>query len=170
MQYYTSDPDAVYPISVSDVRTHLSIDAHDQSADTFIAGAIAMVTQRIEDLLPVWLYERGISTEAISCHPIPVKGEVDRLVKVVQTDCRGKQTDVTDKCGLLACPDHSIVYPPETDVPVRTTIVFTSKAYCPPSIAMAILSAVRNLYNDRQNDPLTDEIMRIIEPHRAVNI
>lgn len=167
---YTSNTAPIYPMTMADVRAFCSLNPTDQSSDAFFTDAIEQIISRIEDITDLWLCTRNISVTVPACRrDIRIRGRIQTLVSVTVIGPDGKLETITDKVGMCVGSNQTTIYLRDC-YEGYVEIEFVSQATVTPALRMAILTAIRNAYVNRQADPLTAEVQSILAPYISQNI
>lgn len=159
----------IEPVGVQEVRTFLSMSDGDDSEDHFLSSAIAQVRESIEALVPLWLAKRMIVANFCSVPVITVRGSIATLYSVYGFTADGDE-DITSECSMRTSAGSTRIHIPDPDRYDSVEVTFYPEPYFSESLNLAVLIGVRNLYQNRELNPVNDEVRRLIEPYLAVNI
>lgn len=147
----------IEPLDITDVRMYLQIpDSDDSRENALFLQFISMARARLEPMLPFYISKQTITLtgDALAGHAL-VKDGVMRIESAVVLDPKGVARDL--KVGPPV--GGAIRFPPMAgDYRIRIRTAMT----CPPDVKMALLMMVRNLWEDRTSDPLTEEVMQAV--------
>lgn len=173
---------AAEPIDLADVRSYLQMEPDDTSCDPILTDSIAYCRDRLEAVLPYSLAERDMSaTEAVgrgllrSEMCMALRGPV-LWVSAVTIRLRGGADAVAPEDSWYVFDDvlhldlRSALADVEDAVPVGVVCEYRAGAHVPPVVKNALLMMVRNRYQRLDEDPLTDQIMRMIHSETRPNI
>lgn len=167
------------PISVADVRAYLSMEPDDTGDDPVLESAIVSCRDRLESFLPYYLANRDVRTSRDLCSwgliqsdcTIPLKGPVLEVVEVLAENLGASVRLPPERWvldGLTIHADVSGMLPPGPSP--RITVRYTAGAHVTPSIRRALLTMVRSVYERRDEDPMTDEVYRMVMPEMELSI
>lgn len=171
------------PIDLPDVRSYLSMVPDDTSEDPLLTDAIAFCRDRLESVLPYYLAEREVTVSKELCTwgllpdvSIPLKGPVLEVERVRITFRDGSDATAPAESwyvfgGKLHLALREALDLMEAEVaPIGVTVEYRAGSHCPPVVKNALLMMVRNRYERRDEDPLTDAVMSSIYPETRPNI
>lgn len=171
------------PIDLPDLRSYLSMEPDDTSEDPFLTDAISFCRDRLESILPYFLAERDVTASKELCSwclmplvDIPLRGPVLEIqrVAVVMSDrtemtCPDKSWYLFD--GMFTLDLREALADADTDAkPVGVTVEYHAGSHVPPVVRNALLMMVRNRYERRDEDPLTEGIESMVYPETRINI
>ena len=171
------------PIDLPDLRSYLSMEPQDTSEDAFLTDAISFCRDRLEAVLPYHLAERDVSITKKLCSwclmptvDIGLKGPVLEVLDVTITLNDGTEAHCPDESWYVFSDELTLnLQRSLQDVctgtrPVGVTVRYHAGSHMPPVVRNALLMMVRNRYERRDEDPLTDEIWSMVRPEARVNI
>lgn len=150
----------IEPIDLTDVRAFLSMSPTDTSEDVLLQTLITNCRASMEQYLPFYVASRQIEVRVINDTVVDLRGPIEALVSVVTESGE----DITDRCTLTG----HILRLPRVDGWVRVTCL--TGAYVPAPVQTALLVMVRNLFVDRTSDPITPEVLHILNDLIEVNV
>lgn len=171
------------PIDLPDVRSYLSMDSTDETVDALLTDAISFCRDRLESVLPYHLAEREmVVSQALCTWCLPstmtmeLKGPVLSVDDVTLATREGVDVEVPASCwftfdgrltvGLRASLSGIDPRP----VPIGITVRYRTGAHVPPLVKNALLMMVKNRYERRDEDPLTDAVMSSVYTETRPNI
>ena len=171
------------PIDLPDVRSYLSMVPDDTSEDPILTDAIAFCRDRLESVLPYYLAEREVTVSRELCTwgllqniSIPLKGPVLEVGRVRITFRDGtEETAPAESWYLFGGKLHldirmAIALMEAETSPIGVTVEYRAGSHCPPVVKNALLMMVRNRYERRDEDPLTDAVMSSVYSETRPNI
>ena len=171
------------PIDLPDVRSYLAMDDDDQTQDAILSDAISFCRDRLESVLPYHLADREIELKKSLCAwcltpsvTMELKGPVLSVDEVTLTARDGTEVTVPSSCFIEFDGDLTIDLRAAVDgidprpVPVGVTVRYHTGAHVPPVVKNALLMMVRNRYERRDEDPLTDAVMASVYQETRPNI
>ena len=155
----------VDPVDLTAVKAYLSLNLTVSSEDALLTSLVTQSRGILDEWLPFWTAMSTIYCIAnATSDTIVLKGPVSEVLEVcVFVD--GEWVDITEDCTQYL---DSVTIP--GDVHGRVKFVYSTDGFCPAPVQTAILMMVRTLYLDRNADPMTDAVMRIITPYLEVNV
>lgn len=173
----------IEPIDLPDLRSYLSMEPDDTSEDPFLTDAISFCRDRLESALPYYIAERDVSVSKSLCTwalmpetMIPLKGPVLEVLRVSVVLSDGSSLTCPDDSwfifdGVLTLDLRKALAETDTDAkPVGVTVDYHAGSHVPPVVRNALLMMVRNRYERRDEDPMTDSIQSMIYPETRINI
>ena len=172
------------PIDLPDVRSYLSMVPDDTSEDPILTDAISFCRDRLESVLPYYLAEREVSVSKGLCSwgllpevDIPLRGPVLEVLRVRVVLKGGAELDASPErwwCfdGVIHVNVRGAVSDSDEPgaSPAGVTVDYRAGSHCPPVVKNALLMMIRNRYERRDEDPLTDAIMTSIYSETRPNI
>lgn len=171
------------PIDLPDLRSYLSMEPQDTSEDAFLTDAITFCRDRLESVLPYYLAERDVEVSKRLCSwclmptvDIELRGPVLEVMDVAIALCDGTEARCPDESwyffdGRLALDLQEGLRSVDTDArAVGVTVRYHAGSHMPPVVRNALLMMVRNRYERRDEDPLTDAVMASVYQETRPNI
>lgn len=174
------------PIDLPDVRSYLSMVPDDTSEDPILTDAISFCRDRLESVLPYYLAEREVSVSKSLCTwgllpevDMPLKGPVLEIMRVRVVLRGGIELDASPErwwCfqDVVHVNVRGVVMDRDPEVtettPVGVVVDYRAGSHCPPVVKNALLMMVRNRYERRDEDPLTDAVMASVYQETRPNI
>ena len=169
-------PSAVIePLDLADAKSYLSIRDTDTSQDAFLTETITMVRSMAEAYLHRYVITGTVQSRIVlaiqdmsSATVIRVKGPVRAVTSVTVTPPGGTSVSVD---GAMMDEDRVVADLSDIDMAVaRIDITYTVGSAVEYGIRTALLTMVRNRYDRRTEDPMTDDVMRMLRPYMRINI
>ncbi len=165
------------PISVADVRSYLSMEPDDTGDDPVLTSAIESCRDRLESFLPYYLASRRVTASRDLCTwglmpsdcTMTLKGPVLEIVSVRVESPMDSVTVPADRWwrdGLTVHADIGGLLQGAT----RMVTEYTSGSHVTPNVRRALLMMVKSVYERRDEDPLTDEVYRIVMPEMELSL
>ena len=171
------------PVDLADVRSYLAMEPDDETEDPLLSDCIAFCRDRLESVLPYWLAEREVTVHRRLCSwglpqtvSMELRGPVLGIERVSLAMRDRTSLEVPAKAWFefdgelsvdLRCALCDLDPRP---VPVGMTVEYRAGAHVPPLVKNALLMMIRNRYERRDEDPLTDAIMSMVYPETRPNI
>lgn len=171
------------PIDLSDVRSYLAMDPEDVSEDPILTEAISFCRDRLESILPYYIAERDVRETRDLCswclmpeESMELRGPVLSVDKVSAVLSDGTAVDIPLEMwfvfnGRLTVCIRDALEELGTDLrPIGIVCDYHAGAYVPPVVKNALLMMVRNRYERRDEDPLTEAVLTSVYPETRPNI
>lgn len=160
------------PLDLADVRSYLSMDSDDTSCDPILAEALAFCRDRLESVLPYYLAEREITrsiriSRSAGRFSVLLKGPVVEIIQV-SVVFPGYSEDV-EPSGWFCFEEELSIEDVPSDA-VGVVVRYHAGAHVPPRVKNVLLMMVRNRYERRDEDPLTEAVMSAIYMETRPNI
>lgn len=150
----------IEPIDLTDVRAFLSMAETDTTQDVLLSTLITNCRASMEQYLPFFVAPRPMVSLVIDTPIVDLRGPVESLTSVTTE----AGVDITASCTLEG---HVLTIPPTVG---RVRVEYVTGAYVPAPVQTALLVMVRNLYVDRTADPITPEVLHILNDLVEVNV
>ena len=154
----------VDPVDLTAVKAYLSLNLAESSEDALLSSLITQSRGILDEWLPFWMSMATIDCITDAKPVIPLKGPVSQILGVYVFD-NGFWEDITERCTLYL---DGVGLPGDVHGSIKVT--YSTDGSCPAPVQTAILMMVRTLYLDRNANPMTDAVMRIITPYLEVNV
>lgn len=169
------------PIDLTDVRAYLCMEPDDTAEDAALTEAISYCRDRLEAYLPYYLAEREVRVERPmrgAPHDLTMEltGPVLELhaVEVVLAD--GSRVRVPNQLRwcfadvLHVDVAHALRGVRARAPPMGVSCEYRAGAHVPPIVKNALLMMVRNRYERRDEDPLTEAVAASLYAETRPNI
>lgn len=154
----------VDPVDLTAVKSYLSLNLAESSEDSLLSALVTQCSGILEKWLPFWMSMATIDCITDAKPIITLKGPVSQILGVYHFD-NGFWEDITEGCTLYL---DGVGLPEDIRGSIKVT--YSTEGSCPAPVQTAILMMVRTLYLDREANPMTDAVMRIITPYLEVNL
>lgn len=171
------------PIDLPDVRSYLAMEDGDESQDALLTDAISFCRDRLESVLPYYLADREVTVKRSLCAwglpphvNVELRGPVLSVDGITLATREGMDVTVPGRAWFEFEGNLTIDIRAALDgieprpVPVGVTVRYHAGAHVPPVVKNALLMMVRNRYERRDEDPLTDAVMSSIYAETRPNI
>lgn len=171
------------PIDLADVRSYLAMDDDDQTQDAILSECISFCRDRLEAVLPYYLAERDVSESRTLCSwclvpevDMPLRGPVLDIREIRLTLCDSTEAVVPRDAyrlfdGMLTVSVRMALRELGIEArPIGLTVDYRAGAHVPPVVKNALLIMIRNRYERRDEDPLTDAVMSSVYSETRPNI
>ena len=155
----------VDPVDLTAVKSYLSLNLAESSEDALLTSLIQQARGIIDEWLPFWTSMSTVDCITESDGIIRLKGPVSQILGVYVFE-QGFWEDITENCVLYL----DGVGIPEDVRGKSVKVTYSTDGSCPAPVQTAILMMVRTLFLDRNANPMTDAVMRIITPYLEVNL
>lgn len=165
--------DVIEPLDLPDVKSYLSMRDDDEVSDPFLRESITVARSMLENILPFFICQGTVSADCYPSHAvsgkqkIAVKGLLDDIIEV--TAMREGRDEETFE-GRIITPELIEVDLGEEEfdwIHIRYTV---KPDLLDATLYNALLVMIRNRYDRRTENPLTEEVRQMIAPYIRVNI
>lgn len=154
------------PVTIADARAFLSLNMTDTAEDALLDMLISGARAEAETYLRRRIAQQEVRL-VYSARPMIELPDVPVFIQQVILRRGANAQDITTGSKLV---DDSTLQVPLASRDGSVEVVYVCQEYCPPQVKNALLMMVRNAYTDRSADPMTDDVKRILAPHRRLLI
>lgn len=171
------------PLDLPEVRSYLAMDDDDQTQDAILSESISFCRDRLEAVLPYYLADREVVLKKSLCAwcltpsvGFQLRGPVLSVDEVTLATRDGLDITVPSMCYVEFDGELSIDLRAAVEgidprpVPIGVTVRYHAGAHVPPVVKNALLMMVKNRYERRDEDPLTDAVMSSVFSETRPNI